>query len=169
MCGEHQQRVTHARHKWGSSPHVRGALQPPSARQRHRGIIPACAGSTTYNVEFHTPVGDHPRMCGEHTFRSWLMVSSTGSSPHVRGARHPHRRNQIGRGIIPACAGSTEYRQTTNPPRRDHPRMCGEHYGRQQSANQLQGSSPHVRGALLHVSPRMRHGGIIPACAGSTW
>ena len=73
-------------------------------------------------------------------------------------------------------------------PRRDHPRMCGEHsFNIHQFAGE-QGSSPHVRGARVAVrvfpyswgssphvrgAPKGRSGskdgtGIIPACAGST-
>ena len=46
--------------------------------------------------------------------------------------------------------------------------MCGEHYGDSDFVNELEGSSPHVRGALLHLRVDARDRGIIPACAGST-
>ena len=107
-------------------------------------------------------------MCGEHNLTPFSSGQNTGSSPHVRGARHPHRRNQIGRGIIPACAGSTEQGQGHPLHPGDHPRMCGEHLLPSLSDGAGSGSSPHVRGAPL-IANRI-HGitGIIPACAGST-
>ena len=154
----------------GSSPHVRGApprlaAALPGARDHPRmcgehravgvdvvraeGIIPACAGSTmieSYNgrrrrgssphvrgapwrgLSARTPARDHPRMCGEH--RRWFGE---------------HRDS---RGIIPACAGSTN--------------ALGIH-----SPSRL-GSSPHVRGARSSRPTAMAVSRIIPACAGST-
>ena len=51
---------------------------------------------------------------------------------------------------------------------RDHPRMCGEHgCGCLYRAGRA-GSSPHVRGAQDAGHVCDGHGGIIPACAGST-
>ena len=175
----------------GSSPHARGALvgqlvehlgnrDHPRMRGEHEvcrhaneipdGIIPACAGSTA--------------------IASRASTCAVGSSPHARGAPmpakvakelardHPRMRGEhdmanavamANGGIIPACAGSTKQQGTPIMP-----------FG---------GSSPHARGAPERIQvrglltgdhPRMRgehgrrecnlvhHGGIIPACAGST-
>ena len=71
----------------GSSPHVRGAQRLLELELANLGIIPACAGSTT-----------------------WLYIEemeSLGSSPHVRGALLALAVSLADRGIIPACAGST--------------------------------------------------------------
>ena len=46
--------------------------------------------------------------------------------------------------------------------------MCGEHRTGRPYFAIVQGSSPHVRGALLHLRVDARDRGIIPACAGST-
>ncbi len=46
--------------------------------------------------------------------------------------------------------------------------MRGEHSLRGFGAIQADGSSPHARGAPYRVREPPRHGGIIPACAGST-
>ena len=51
------------------------------------GIIPACAGSTARFSTVNGLTGDHPRMCGEHVHIACSLHGSTGSSPHVRGAR----------------------------------------------------------------------------------
>ena len=74
-----------------------------------------------------------------------------GSSPRVRGTPRPSRRTRTGPRIIPACAGNTSPKSSTNACRRDHPRVCGEHsYGLIVVVFFL-GSSPRVRGthALL--------------------
>ena len=46
--------------------------------------------------------------------------------------------------------------------------MCGEHFTYRDGLTTLQGSSPHVRGALCLVFCVVGCVGIIPACAGST-
>ena len=132
------------------------------------GIIPACAGSTSRCSACRRGAGDHPRMCGEHDRHAAERVDEPGSSPHVRGAPSDIPAISVMAGIIPACAGSTSTTTCSRTADRDHPRMCGEHYGVPVRFARFGGSSPHVRGA--HYQHR-RHGridGIIPACAGST-
>ena len=148
MCGEHEAlQCLHARRR-GSSPHVRGAHQARRTQHEIPGIIPACAGSTSSDVTLLHPIRDHP--------------------PHVRGARHPRRRRGRRQGIIPACAGSTVHVGDDQVHGGDHPRMCGEHYEFSRSTLSIEGSSPHVRGALINRITHVSNLGIIPACAGST-
>ena len=132
------------------------------------GIIPACAGSTVPAGRISPSCRDHPRMCGEHCCTCALMPAIVGSSPHVRGALSDQEGTYQAIGIIPACAGSTAPHGRTARPKRDHPRMCGEHsFNIHQFAGE-QGSSPHVRGARSGGSSVSLLMGIIPACAGST-
>ena len=168
MCGEHIEPTWYAVAVSGSSPHVRGALQPLGAKALVRGIIPACAGSTRSESCCPRRQRDHPRMCGEH--ESWFeyTAKTTGSSPHVRGAPHAQLAHAVLLGIIPACAGSTEWKMGHWPYDRDHPRMCGEHKLNDRIRIGVQGSSPHVRGARTHPFQRLAQAGIISACAGST-
>ena len=150
MCGEHISTVGCHDVKAGSSPHVRGArglLLPRGIV--HRGIIPACAGSTLDLIDTATGNRDHPRMCGEHATPRTDTPDSTG--------------------IIPACAGSTSVCFLGKFLVGDHPRMCGEHFNCEEVALMRVGSSPHVRGAHLDRRLPRRESGIIPACAGSTW
>ena len=152
------------------------------------GIIPACAGSTSCGSGLPLGSRDHPRMCGEHRVRLICRVLRTGSSPHVRGAPAAVVVCHLVRGIIPACAGSTNRRGWCAWPKRDHPRMCGEHLSTKNrasvsgdhprmcgehnpvvnTATGSAGSSPHVRGALFLCLVKTWPRGIIPACAGST-
>ena len=127
MCGEHLVDGDRNRLGRGSSPHVRGAQDKRKHGIILGGIIPACAGSTSYLAAiFHLP-RDHPRMCGEHRNIIACICVSLGSSPHVRGAQKHCRHRRGVPGIIPACAGSTSTPTTRNPTQWDHPRMCGEH------------------------------------------
>ena len=133
-----------------------------------RGIIPACAGSTSLSVRVVSVRRDHPRMCGEHQNASRLSHGPLGSSPHVRGALRPSATIGLGCGIIPACAGSTLFCHRFFGRFRDHPRMCGEHLPESAICGHSRGSSPHVRGAQNLLPIMQDLDGIIPACAGST-
>ena len=92
MCGEHSRACIMTPKPQGSSPHVRGALNRAAVDGSHRGIIPACAGSTGMIFVSADCNWDHPRMCGEHIVRGVCLRVLCGSSPHVRGA---HFENSI--------------------------------------------------------------------------
>ena len=168
MCGEHLFWQMAGNGFEGSSPHVRGAPYRRSSVCLPHGIIPACAGSTC-RVGFQPlPIGDHPRMCGEHRSDIDGMTEAAGSSPHVRGAQTEVLCLGGDGGIIPACAGSTVPGNRLVGVVGDHPRMCGEHWVFRFCLDGEPGSSPHVRGALYVNGSLMPILGIIPACAGST-
>ena len=168
MCGEHRSGFNALFFLTGSSPHVRGARKDSPLRRCHSGIIPACAGSTLTLAVSRSRARDHPRMCGEHYDVPGKITEVPGSSPHVRGALSGVRNPRTASGIIPACAGSTPPAAWTPRSSRDHPRMCGEHLMSLPVAAAVTGSSPHVRGALVHGGRGDVRRGIIPACAGST-
>ena len=50
-----------------SSPHARGPLAQGLCQLVQRGIIPACAGSTSHTPCCWCPSQDHPRMRGVHS------------------------------------------------------------------------------------------------------
>ena len=128
--GEHHlQRVAHA-DAHGSSPHTRGARFRIPAQKRLRGIIPAYAGSTPCTLVRLGADRDHPRIRGEHRRPNPCRTSRWGSSPHTRGAPSWIRAPVVGRGIIPAYAGSTELHVVGHTEKRDHPRIRGEHFNR---------------------------------------
>ena len=168
MCGEHSFNIHQFAGEQGSSPHVRGARSGGSSVSLLMGIIPACAGSTKGAFGIQGRHWDHPRMCGEHALNEMKIPREVGSSPHVRGARGSCVVPERVGGIIPACAGSTRKSRASLVVPRDHPRMCGEHRVGLECVFLEEGSSPHVRGALLHLRVDARDRGIIPACAGST-
>ena len=132
----------------GSSPRVRGTLHRITVRRAKPGIIPACAGNTYKD-----------RMRVEYR---------EGSSPRVRGTRFVDDLPVGQAGIIPACAGNTSARKPSYPPKRDHPRVCGEHMWVLVTLALKRGSSPRVRGTQSTRFFRTLQSGIIPACAGNT-
>ena len=131
-------------------------------------IIPACAGSTRAGSPASRCGGDHPRMRGEHAARQATSATTSGSSPHARGALNQKVLDSLGLGIIPACAGSTPTARKRSCDGRDHPRMRGEHVSPARAISALRGSSPHARGAQDSRGFTASQSGIIPACAGST-
>ena len=154
----------------GSSPRARGAR--PGAhgrgRGRGRGIIPACAGSTCRRACPCAATRDHPRVRGEHKRLIRHDPPGHGSSPRARGAPAQADALGEGRGIIPACAGSTVAVSGAGPEPADHPRVRGEHCRMNRPSRSITGSSPRARGALYDRRPGFGVSGIIPACAGST-
>ena len=168
MCGEHGSAVASVRPSMGSSPHVRGTPSDTSTGSPPAGIIPACAGNTGIRLWWDRENGDHPRMCGEHSRCCRRLSGRLGSSPHVRGTLLFLNFLHDIQGIIPACAGNTPCVRVWPGGLGDHPRMCGEHYGRGGNGKSITGSSPHVRGTLWSLIVHSIWSGIIPACAGNT-
>ena len=85
--GEHTVAID-PRDDWeGSSPHTRGARNLLRKRRKHRGIIPAYAGSTEAGRPRSSASWDHPRIRGEHSHMPCRSRSRAGSSPHTRGAQ----------------------------------------------------------------------------------
>ena len=83
------------------------------------------------------------------------LPSTTGSSPHTRGALHGDRVDVHPIRIIPAYAGSTLFAIFIQLVDKDHPRIRGEHDDSDQYVIDGLGSSPHTRGA-----PRGASGGV---------
>ena len=107
MRGEHYLSLRFPKRRVGSSPHARGAPLGELCRLKTVGIIPACAGSTTW--------------------AEYAAASDGGSSPHARGAQPGILPSGTHIGIIPACAGSTNLANIPHVGSGDHPRMRGEH------------------------------------------
>ena len=108
MRGEHITVVMSGMRVSGSSPHARGAQSADKLVVENQGIIPACAGSTPTPQPRYAISPDHPRMRGEHRPFHSMVGEVVGSSPHARGALCPSSPTMTTRGIIPACAGSTD-------------------------------------------------------------
>ena len=146
--GEHRLKRARGLVHEGSSPHTRGAPVVGIAEGVLVRIIPAYAGSTADPGRPQPPVGDHPRIRGEHWSEERIGGIPGGSSPHTRGAHVGERvENRPGR-IIPAYAGSTLCETGASQTGGDHPRIRGEHGDLRALGVSDGGSSPHTRGAL---------------------
>ena len=149
-------------------PRGRGTQAASDKGIRRWRFIPAWAGNTnTFNdLRCESPV--HPRVGGEHWFRTRYALLFTGSSPRGRGTpEYPDVAFDRLR-FIPAWAGNTACpsHHERSPP--VHPRVGGEHKRQATRAFGDGGSSPRGRGTRnsAHVgrcAPR-----FIPAWAGNT-
>ena len=168
VCGEQTVTIEGDWFDRGSSPRVRGAGWRRTPRSCPGGIIPACAGSSQRLPRNPEPCRDHPRVCGEQAPPVSHYHVLEGSSPRVRGAAWQAALDALTVGIIPACAGSSRGRSGERASQGDHPRVCGEQVFWAYPRNVSLGSSPRVRGAVLHGQSARACHGIIPACAGSS-
>ena len=89
------------------------------------GIIPARAGFTLSNKSAGRGIEDHPRSRGVYEGFSLDGSPDPGSSPLARGLRRRTRGSFNPRRIIPARAGFTLSRASSEPMRWDHPRSRG--------------------------------------------
>ena len=145
-CGEKRQMGARGRDWRGSSPRVRGKVKCGHVERVVVGIIPAGAGKSRHPRRHCRRPWDHPRGCGEKTWRSPPTRPWPGSSPRVRGKDgriHAHAR---GEGIIPAGAGKRRPSRMATCSPRDHPRGCGEKTTTTRAKPAARGSSPRVRG-----------------------
>ena len=130
------------------------------------GITPAYAGkSESYGLPA-LPRWDHPRVCGEERKRKKLTGWQRGSPPRMRG--RVCRLWQVGlhRRITPAYAGKRSSPGWTWVVTMDHPRVCGEEFGRLKASLGLSGSPPRMRGRVRSLKSLTGAFRITPAYAG---
>ena len=167
-CGANGQHHTTPGSATGSSPRVRGKLDPAHVYALYRRIIPARAGQTGWFMLAGTVCPDHPRACGANRSASLCDAFQSGSSPRVRGKHVSCFTMRDCLRIIPARAGQTYVVMNTTGVDPDHPRACGANADNGQTVATRNGSSPRVRGKLAR-SAQVGHGvRIIPARAGQT-
>ena len=168
MCGEQHGSSFATESGIGSSPRVRGTVDPNGRKQIALRFIPACAGNRTLGALAFGAPPVHPRVCGEQRPSRICRVNSAGSSPRVRGTELPVARRFRAVRFIPACAGNRTRSQCADRRISVHPRVCGEQLNTSAHFKRIGGSSPRVRGTE-RVDERARvEQRFIPACAGNS-
>ncbi len=147
-CGEYVETWLFRSTNSGSSPRVRGIPVPPARGCPINRFIPAGAGNTYPACRHGLLATVHPRGCGEYVFLSAGHCVDDGSSPRVRGIRHPVEECPNPKRFIPAGAGNTSAVLA--------------------QAMAASGSSPRVRGIRNVVDARQVKLRFIPAGAGNT-
>ena len=169
VCGENYNLFHLIYDTVGSSPRVRGKLVELFRTWDVNRLIPACAGKTSDNALKLIPCAAHPRVCGENLTLKMYSSTETGSSPRVRGKRVCPQYGTNASGLIPACAGKTQFRVPRVYVPRAHPRVCGENERKITGVDLESGSSPRVRGKRDFRRRKIHMPGLIPACAGKTF
>ena len=147
---------------------MRGKRRPTPAGERALRIIPAHAGQTSPVASASGAPADHPRACGANVMVPSACMLMVGSSPRMRGKRHPPSPCNPVMRIIPAHAGQTVSNSSRTSARSDHPRACGANPALSVMTAAPAGSSPRMRGKLGFGFDSFRQRRIIPAHAGQT-
>ena len=132
------------------------------------GITPAGAGKTNKYLSIGFCVRDHPRRCGENSYRYTCKHRRRGSPPQVRGKRPLIEPPLNDSRITPAGAGKTAMLLSLKAACRDHPRRCGENVDAQTLTITTPGSPPQVRGKPFRRGRAWQRTRITPAGAGKT-
>ena len=131
VCGEKNSIFCPVFSVTGSPPRVRGKAPRPSPSRPSRRITPACAGKRPRFLWQPGRLWDHPRVCGEKPRFCGQADLVRGSPPRVRGKGWRTVAEALMIGITPACAGKSRLQGSNLQLPGDHPRVCGEKFGRQ--------------------------------------
>ena len=166
MCGEKCMSYPLPLRFLGSPPRVRGKADSRPLQIGGLRITPACAGKSRTASTSGRTAWDHPRVCGEKYYSLNAGRFSVGSPPRVRGKGIHPAESRTGDRITPACAGKRLASKLHHPPKKDHPRVCGEKLETEINAEIDKGSPPRVRGKGRRSGASGRAPRITPACAG---
>ena len=107
VCGEQLNILKNRITESGSSPRVRGTVQPRITGRLHSRFIPACAGNSLSARRPGRFSAVHPRVCGEQDSLHLGCLDCRGSSPRVRGTVIEGSVFHFVSRFIPACAGNS--------------------------------------------------------------
>ena len=83
--GENHHPCVTRRAYFGSSPRIRGELEPADSCVHGIGIIPANTGRILGSIAASAAARDHPREYGENAGLGIAGLADEGSSPRIRG------------------------------------------------------------------------------------
>ena len=133
-----------------------------------RGITPADAGNRELVLDIELPCGDHPRGCGEQSFRQARFTEETGSPPRMRGTDNGSNEFCTAFRITPADAGNSVVTVSNKFFSEDHPRGCGEQSTPLNLLAFIHGSPPRMRGTANATVYWLVKNRITPADAGNS-
>ena len=107
VCGEKSQSTSASPRALGSPPRMRGKGVKQSNSRIRMGITPAYAGKSCIYRSTTSISWDHPRVCGEKSFKTSTSCWSKGSPPRMRGKAKELPPRQCYLGITPAYAGKS--------------------------------------------------------------
>ena len=135
----------------GSPPPTRGTLDEDTKLFEVSRITPAYAGNTFTDEGNAELRRDHPRLRGEHSWKTVHYKVILGSPPPTRGTHMLIIGQLLMIGITPAYAGNTKFRMGKAVVKGDHPRLRGEHLNLEGFGGATPGSPPPTRGTLKYL------------------
>ena len=105
VCGEKRALSRSCAACGGSPPRMRGKGVKQSNSRIRMGITPAYAGKSCIYRSTTSISWDHPRVCGEKSFKTSTSCWSKGSPPRMRGKGIQPCNQWVRVGITPAYAG----------------------------------------------------------------
>ena len=148
VCGEKVGPVGCVSGWLGSPPRMRGKVWHGVALADGHRITPAYAGKSCIYRSTTSISWDHPRVCGEKSFKTSTSCWSKGSPPRMRGKGIQPCNQWVRVGITPAYAGKSAHRVRRSDSMRDHPRVCGEKHTTFFVRPRKWGSPPRMRGKV---------------------
>ena len=146
LCGEKDFIEVFGVSLMGSPPPMRGKEKFSCMKKRWFGITPAYAGKSTCGVMQRACSWDHPRLCGEKSHGSMMLLKWRGSPPPMRGKAQRTFYSVMPVGITPAYAGKSVRWWKESRCWWDHPRLCGEKVLTGTKNDGFMGSPPPMRG-----------------------
>ena len=168
VCGENFFGEGWRIESFGTSPRMRGKLRLAKPLVMGRRNIPAYAGKTEFYGRRAGYEPEHPRVCGENDAAYASPYRHCGTSPRMRGKLQCWCGLVFGNRNIPAYAGKTTTTGENPAPFTEHPRVCGENTELNSGGDPVGGTSPRMRGKLIHLFLGALDGRNIPAYAGKT-
>ena len=166
VCGEKVGPVGCVSGWLGSPPRMRGKVWHGVALADGHRITPAYAGKSCIYRSTTSISWDHPRVCGEKSFKTSTSCWSKGSPPRMRGKGCACAQCASGGGITPAYAGKSPSQPYRLPDSQDHPRVCGEKGAPVPNVPVAAGSPPRMRGKVPRNLTDYQTRRITPAYAG---
>ena len=148
VCGENRRFCSVWPWDSGTSPRMRGKPFVVVVKNFTQRNIPAYAGKTGRYAQ--------------------QMSKLTGTSPRMRGKLPELAKLFMQLGNIPAYAGKTRDSVLNGPGKKEHPRVCGENFGKAFGNATNRGTSPRMRGKLMLLAVVALNVRNIPAYAGKT-
>ena len=152
----------------GTSPRMRGKRGKQGYYLLRKRNIPAHAGKTLGVTLKSSIMPEHPRACGENSYKGSRWYNDRGTSPRMRGKHHILAAPGFCRRNIPAHAGKTRYHRPNRRLDPEHPRACGENAHPTKCRCDRGGTSPRMRGKLPQPQQSRARRRNIPAHAGKT-
>ena len=168
VCGEKWRKQGAEAGAVGSPPRMRGKAGWRKCPAPWLGITPAYAGKRERGCCEAAARGDHPRVCGEKVSLLPEGAETEGSPPRMRGKDSGRQGTEDAPGITPAYAGKSPRPSRRKPPRKDHPRVCGEKRFFKVLLHPAPGSPPRMRGKAQITEHFAGVVGITPAYAGKS-